>query len=116
MNSSSTCSNKVKLKITNGITTKRLSKLPDSFISLVRVVAKSQMVNPNEQTHCTIQYKDEAGDEINITEDDDLMEAYDVARESMEGQLKLIIKQVNQVKDQPLNYSYVDLNQEAPIV
>jgi hypothetical protein len=47
-------SNKVKLKITNNVTTKRLSKLPDSFRELVCVVAKSNLINPNGESHCTI--------------------------------------------------------------
>ena len=44
-------------------------------------------------------YKDDAGDEINVSQDDDLLEAYDVARESMGGHLKLIIKEVKQEED-----------------
>ena len=52
--SSQNTSNKIKLKITNNVTTKRLSKLPDSFRTLVCVVAKSKLINLAGNSHCTI--------------------------------------------------------------
>ena len=41
------------------------------------------------------------------------MEAYEVARDSMEGHLKLIIKEVQEDKDKQLNASWVSLTEET---
>jgi len=49
MQSASASSGKVKLKVSNGVTTKRLSKLPDSLFSLIRLIAKAGLVNPDEK-------------------------------------------------------------------
>ena len=39
------------------------------------------MVSGDEEGMCKITYKDDAGDKINISDDEDLIEAYEVGRE-----------------------------------
>jgi hypothetical protein len=39
-----------------------------------------------------ITYEDSTGDAINVSDDEDLQEAYDVAQSELKGQLKLSIK------------------------
>ena len=61
------------------------------------------MVSGDEEGMCKITYKDDAGDKINISDDEDLTEAYEVARDYLNNQLKLVIESVSN----PMSKSFV---------
>ena len=74
-------------------------------MSLVCVIAKAQMVSADEEGMCKITYQDDAGDKINISDDEDLAEAYEVARDYLNNQLKLVIESVSN----PMSKSFIRL-------
>jgi hypothetical protein len=73
------------LKITCDNTTKRVRELPETFDALKSTV-KVQMSKGTGATakfvregHFAITYEDDTGDVINLSDDEDLLAAYDVA-------------------------------------
>ena len=51
--------------------------------------AEKHMILSNQYA---LQYQDDTGDIINVSDDEDLYAAYEVAEESLNGQLKLQVK------------------------
>jgi hypothetical protein len=75
--------------------TKRARNLPANFNELLTAVTKfGGEEGGYSNAKLKITYKDEAGDIICVQDDDDLTEAYEVAIECFEGQLKLYIELV----------------------
>jgi len=91
-------SQKLALKLTCNDITKRVRDLPESFEAL-KTTVKAQMSKKGgaaEQFIRTDQYavtyEDDTGDVINVSDDEDLFAAYDVAENCLNRQLKLNIK------------------------
>jgi len=85
----------IKVTIPSNVT-KRVREIPENFNSL-RSVVESQMKKKgsslmekliNAKAYA-ITYTDETGDVINLSDDEDLMTAYEVAETSLGNQLKL---------------------------
>ncbi len=91
-------SSRMTVKITCENSTKRVRDVPETFESLKSTV-KTQM---NKGTTATqyikndqfaITYQDDTGDVINLSDDEDLQAAYEVAENFMNRQLKLTVNQ-----------------------
>ena len=90
-------STKLTVKLTSSNVTKRVRTIPESFEALKQQVkaqmckgkAEDQFIKSNQYQ---IVYEDETGDIINVSDDEDLLAAYDVAETSLGRQLKLQIK------------------------
>lgn len=91
-------STKLAVKITCDNITKRVRDAPESFEALKSTV-KAQISKSSKnatfvrQGNFAITYTDDTGDVINVSDDEDLHAAYDVAENFMNRQLKLQIKQ-----------------------
>ena len=88
---------KLTVKLTAVNVTKRVRELPENFEALRKQI-RSQMCKgkPEDQFiqsgHYQIVYEDDTGDIINLSDDEDLLAAYEVAETSMGRQLKLKIQ------------------------
>jgi len=89
---------KLTVKLANGSYTKRVRDVPENFSALKSAV-KAQMAKGEQSdqqlilsNQFTITYKDDTGDIINVSDDEDLFAAYDVAEGSLGGQLKFEVK------------------------
>jgi hypothetical protein len=89
---------KLTLKLVSGSITKRVRELPENFEAL-KVQVKAQMAKGEQaEKHMiltnqyALQYQDDTGDIINVSDDEDLFAAYEVAEESLGSQLKLNVK------------------------
>jgi len=77
---------KVALKISFEDVTKRVRDLPETFDAL-KTQVKAQMCKGKsamdtsciQADHYAVTYQDETGDVINVSDDEDLLAAYDVA-------------------------------------
>ena len=67
---------------------KKVRNAPETADDLMQLI-KGNM-QPDAQ-HFTVEYEDTDGDHITITDDDDLLLAYEQAQESANGALKLLI-------------------------
>jgi hypothetical protein len=92
---------KLTLKLVNGSITKRVRELPETFEALKSTV-KAQMAKGEQidkhlilSNQYAITYEDDTGDIINVSDDEDLHAAYDVAEDALGGQLKLEVKPRN---------------------
>ena len=109
---------KMALKISCDNITKRVRDLPETFDALKDTV-KAQMSKGKGATAKFIQsnqfsitYEDDTGDVINLSDDEDLLAAYDVAETSLNRQLKLNIN-ARECTDQPS--SLIDSNPQPKI-
>jgi len=87
---------KLAVKLTCENVTKRVREAPETFEALKQSV-KAQMCKGTASEYVkagqySITYEDDTGDIINVSDDEDLQAAYDVAENSMNRQLKLSIK------------------------
>ena len=89
---------KLTVKLANGSYTKRVRDVPENFAALKSAV-KAQMAKGEQSdqqlilaNQFSITYKDDTGDIINVSDDEDLFAAYDVAEGSLGGQLKFEVK------------------------
>lgn len=89
---------KLTLKLVSGSITKRVRELPETFAALKSQV-KAQMARGEQaEKHMilanqyALTYKDDTGDVINVSDDEDLHAAYEVAEDALGGQLKLEVK------------------------
>ena len=81
---------KLVVKVSTARSTKRLGQLPPDFQTLK---TRCEQIEPKLKTQdFCITYEDSTGDAINVSDDEDLQEAYDVAQSELKGQLKLSIK------------------------
>jgi len=81
---------KLVVKVSTARSTKRLGQLPSDFHTLK---TRCEQIEPKLKTQdFCITYEDSTGDAINVSDDEDLKEAYDVAQSELQGQLKLSIK------------------------
>ena len=79
---------KLVVKLSSARGTKRLGEAPENFQSLkARCVKVAGHVD-----QLSITYKDDGGDLINISDDEDLQEAYSVGINKLGGQLSFLIK------------------------
>ena len=91
-------SNKMAIKISCDNITKRVREIPETFEAL-RNTIKAQMCKGNGSVAKSIKadrfavtYEDDTGDTINLSDDEDLLAAYDVAENHISNkQLKLKI-------------------------
>ena len=86
---------KLAVKITCSHVTKRVRDAPETFEALKQTV-KAQMSKGEAQQFVkdgqfAITYEDDTGDVINVSDDDDLQSAYEVAESCMNKQLKFKI-------------------------
>ena len=72
--------NKIVVKLTSSRATKRLGQAPESYASL-----KDKCLKVARCPKFSITYTDNTGDEINVSDDEDLTEAYDVAENALGG-------------------------------
>jgi hypothetical protein len=80
---------KLVVKVSTARSTKRLGQTPSNFKSLKE---RCEQIEPKLKTQdFCITYADNTGDCINVSDDEDLQEAYDVAQSELKGQLKLSI-------------------------
>lgn len=92
---------KLTLKLVNGSITKRVRELPETFEALKTTVraqmAKGEKINKEMilSDQYAITYEDDTGDIINVSDDEDLHAAYEVADDALGGQLKLQVKARN---------------------
>jgi hypothetical protein len=98
--------NKIVVKLTSSRATKRLGEPPENFLSLKEKCSKVARTQD-----FSITYTDNAGDVINVSDDEDLVEAYEVAEHAFGGQLQLNIRSsLNEsvIEDKlPITQSYV---------
>jgi hypothetical protein len=84
----------INLKIDLSSKIKRIRDLPQT-IEALRSVVDSQLDPakvPSEDHQCySIQYRDGQNDVINVSDDEDLLTAYEVAQKELQGNLKLHI-------------------------
>lgn len=105
------------VKLTAENVTKRVREIPENFGALKNIV-KAQMCNGKNQqldhlikteTYC-IQYVDDTGDVINVSDDEDLHTAYDVAENFLGKQLKLQIRPRVGMADTSSSFIQIDSN------
>lgn len=77
----------INLKIEAQSKIKRLNKVPHSFEQLKEVIA-AQLKDPQPGKNYTIKYCDAQSDLINVSDDDDLLTSYEVAKKELNGNLK----------------------------
>ena len=82
-------SQKLVLKISCDDITKRVREIPENFDALKQTV-KAQMSKGQGQANDAIKsgqfsitYEDDTGDKINVSDDEDLLAAYDVAESNL---------------------------------
>ena len=81
---------KLVVKVSTARSTKRLGQIPSDFSTLK---TRCEQIEPKLKTQdFCITYADSTGDAINVSDDEDLQEAYDVAQSELKGQLKLSIQ------------------------
>lgn len=104
-------SQRLAVKLTFNDITKRVRDAPESFEALKSVVkaTMSKVKAPAAQDiakgHFVLTYEDDTGDTINISDDEDLLTAYDVAENHMNRQLKIKVvlqENVEMVEEKPL--------------
>ena len=78
---------KIVVKLSSARATKRLGQAPENYMALKARCDK--VAGPNEQF--TITYKDDGGDLICVSDDEDLQEAYSVAVNNLGGQVSFNI-------------------------
>lgn len=81
---------KIQLKISAEDKTKRVKALPDSFKALKTIVEASFFKNQVCPAF-NLKYVDADQELINVSDDEDLQTAYEVAGEELEGKLNLQI-------------------------
>lgn len=79
---------KIQLKISAEEKTKRVKALPDSFKALKTIVEASFFKNQVCPVF-NLKYVDADQELINVSDDDDLQTAYEVAEEELQGKLSL---------------------------
>ena len=72
--------NKIVVKLSSSRATKRLGQAPESYANLKEMCSKVARC-----PDVTITYTDNTGDDINVSDDEDLIEAYDVAENCLGG-------------------------------
>ena len=89
----------INLKIDLNSKIKRIRDLPQT-IEALRSVVDCQLDAPKEDY--SIQYRDGQDDVINVSDDEDLLTAYEVAQKELQGNLKLHIalKHTNQAAEE----------------
>jgi PB1 domain len=86
--------NNINVKIDSLSKIKRVRDVPQSFDALKSVVeAQLKDTNVNQVSsnprNYQIQYRDAQNDLINVSDDDDLLTAYEIATKELQGNLKL---------------------------
>lgn len=99
---------KITLKLQSQTKTKRVRELPQNFQALI-ALAESQIKEEREATQqlnesfhkpnssfmsgrdFSIKYVDGDQEQINVSDDEDLLTAYDVAQKELNGNLKLTV-------------------------
>ena len=86
--------NNINVKIDSLSKIKRVRDVPQSFDALKTAVeAQLKDTNVNQVSsnprNYQIQYRDAQNDLINVSDDDDLLTAYEVATKELQGNLKL---------------------------
>lgn len=79
----------INLKIDTQSKIKRVRELPQTIEALRSVVESQLDPKPSQPKSYAIQYRDGQQDVINISDDEDLLTAYDVALKELQGNLKL---------------------------
>lgn len=104
-------SQKLAVKLTYHDVTKRVRDAPESFEALKSVVkatmskVKASAAQDIARGHFVLTYEDDTGDTINISDDEDLLTAYDVAENHMNRQLKIrvvIQENTEMVEEKPV--------------
>jgi len=119
-------SQRLALKVTFNDVTKRLRDCPETFEALKQIVKvqMSKVKGPDTQAikrgEFSVTFQDDTGDQIDISCDDDLLMAYDVAENCLNRQLKLIIAKaeadVSQEEDMQIDSKPVQMvNQEVEV-
>ena len=80
----------VKLTSHQGVT-RRVKEAPESFQALQDAV-KAQILKKQPNLEFAVTYEDDQGDTINVSDDEDLTAAYDVAREHLKGRIKFHVR------------------------
>ena len=82
--------NQLKIKLANASMTKRVGETPENFEALKKAVRaqickdeQAQSLLEKNMIHIT--YQDDVGDVITVSDDEDLMAAYELAESSMNG-------------------------------
>ena len=91
MQSENKPSRKLNLKFQSLTKTKRIRDIPENFESLkavVQSIVKDEEINPEQ---LVIQYFDRDDELINVSDDEDLKAAYEVAELDLDGSLKFVI-------------------------
>jgi hypothetical protein len=102
-------SQKLALKLTCDNITKRLRDIPETFEALKKVVKAQMCKGSSSQVQqllltdqFSITYEDDTGDTINVSDDEDLFSAYDVAENFLNRQLRLNIKPRERAQEKPI--------------
>jgi hypothetical protein len=83
----------INLKIESQSKIKRVRDLPKTFVGLKQVVESQlkDVIMSDTQRNYSVQYRDGQNDLINVSDDDDLQTAYEVASKELNGNLKFQI-------------------------
>ena len=112
---------KLTLKLVNGSVTKRVRDIPENFEAL-KSTLKAQMAKGHQgdqsfiiSNQFAITYKDDTGDVINVSDDEDLFAAYDVAETALGKQLKLQVepRPSQNLMNEPQNDTKSKVQEEA---
>lgn len=88
---------KLRIKVAKDTVTKRVREAPSNFEGLKKTL-KAQVCKDEkslalmEKNMMEITYTDDVGDVINVSDDEDLFVAYEVAESSMNNQIKFFVQ------------------------
>ena len=88
----------ISIKVQMQAKTKRLRDAPSSFAALksnVEALLAAQPQVPSKPAPFGLQYLDEDDELINLSDDDDLVTAYEIAGKKMDGSLKVVVNMDN---------------------
>lgn len=84
---------KLNLKFQSLTKTKRIRDVPENFEALKKIVealVKDEQMNPDQ---LVIRYADRDDELINVSDDEDLLAAYEVAELDLDGSLKFVVQE-----------------------
>lgn len=88
---------KLRIKVAKDTVIKRVREAPNDFEALKKTV-KAQVCKDEkslelmDKNMMEITYTDDVGDVINVSDDEDLFVAYEVAESSMNNQIKFLVQ------------------------
>jgi len=109
----------VAVKIQNEDKTKRLREQPESFNALknqVEALLALPKTSSSESKPFRITYKDNDNDEVNVSDDDDLLMAYDIAKLDFNNQIKFSVKRNEAANSKKFNQDLEDVPMTARAV